>query len=478
MTLLTTTATTFSESLANALFAQTAAIAARWRERASAAAPRPFAVEAGNADADGVVRAFITSLQKDARWFGEVMRSGWEAGAAAHQAGLAPHHLLTDAELLTAILLAAAEQYASQGDATGTLPPVATAADGIGAARRLQRAGAIYTHAAVASFLHAIVTALRARYRILRHDLRNPVGTIRGALALMDDETVPTETRLGPNVRAMVVRNAVSLDRLIAANLGDATADALLGTPQETSLRDLALATRRALREPARLAGCDIVVATDLPAARVDAVGVELTLSALLLAGLACADAADVFRVEAAFDERPDHDAGEGSVPRSGGASVTLRLVHERSGATAGGATPDDLASLAAADAPLRPRAPSWEVHGLDLAASVAVEFGGRIGGAPPDGSGHKASRHRVRRHPYPVDSASLAELTTLFVEFPVLSATADGEGVASASHGGSVAAGRAAGAGGASTRTPAASAGAVPAASPRHQRDDVARAD
>lgn len=393
----------FFDSLAAELLAQSPTLAARWTERSTAAAPRPLGGPGPAADAESVVRALVASLGKDARWPGEVMRLGWEGGTAAHHAGLAPHHVLTDAELLVAVVLAAAEQAVRQaavgggngkGAAGAGVGPLAaaTAADGIAAARQIQRAGALYSHAAAASFLHAIVSALRAHYRVLRHDLRNPVGTIRGALSLMEDETVPLESRMGPKVRAMVARNAVSLDNLISTGLDDAAAESLLSAPHQLSVRDLALATRRALREPARLADCDIVVGEALPAARVDAAAVELTLSAVLLAGIACAAPGSVLRVD---DGRP-------TAPRPPDV-VTLQVVHERAEDTEGSQL--------------------WDLHGLELAASVAAEFGGCIGATPSEDPGHVPERRRVRRIGRRSDPAPLVDVETLFVEFPVLPA-------------------------------------------------------
>jgi len=58
----------------------------------------------------------------------------------------------------------------------------------------------------------------------LRHDLRNPIGTIRSALSLMADEAVPEEARRSPRFRAMIERNTVSLDQMIVARLSDAEA--------------------------------------------------------------------------------------------------------------------------------------------------------------------------------------------------------------------------------------------------------------
>jgi light-regulated signal transduction histidine kinase (bacteriophytochrome) len=78
--------------------------------------------------------------------------------------------------------------------------------------------------AATMGYTQAIEDELRERYRTFRHDLRNPLGMIKSAIALLTDESVPAEMRENPRVRAMVVRNASSLDQMIGEGLGDAAA--------------------------------------------------------------------------------------------------------------------------------------------------------------------------------------------------------------------------------------------------------------
>jgi hypothetical protein len=57
---------------------------------------------------------------------------------------------------------------------------------------------------------------------MIRHDLRNPLGMIKTAVALLTDESVPPEMRESRRVRALVVRNTSSLDQMIDEVLGDA----------------------------------------------------------------------------------------------------------------------------------------------------------------------------------------------------------------------------------------------------------------
>ncbi|GJG86251.1 hypothetical protein tb265_14320 [Gemmatimonadetes bacterium T265] len=325
------------------------------------------------------------SPDKDARLSAEVIQLGWQAGGRAFAAGLSVHHVVRDADLLLAIILADLEREVE------ALPAnvVATPADTFGAARRLQRGMGRYTQAAAAGFVHALLANMRERYRILRHDLRNPLGTIRSALSLMDDETVPEEMRHGPGIRSMVARNAGSLDDLIATGLDDAAATALLVPPQDVALRDIAIAARREVRDAARLAGCEVVVG-DVPSAPpsyVDAVALELTLTALLLAALARADSGATVRIDCTDRAMTGRGA---SASADGRPYVVMRVTLVRATAPRSGDDPET----------------RWEPHGLALAASLAVDHGGSLS-ADPAGSAA-------------ADPAALANADALYLWLPL----------------------------------------------------------
>jgi hypothetical protein len=254
------------------------------------------------------------------------------------------HHLLKDGELLVAVYLSAAEQVAA-GYGGAVVPSEVFAS-----ARRIHRAGALYQQAGATGFMHAYLQALRHRYRILRHDLRNPLGTIRSALSLMEDETVPLEARSSPRVRAMLGRNAGSLDQLIGSGLGDATVRPLVNAGQDLSLREVALAVRRDVRDATRLGGCDVVVSDALPRAHTDGPTLELALSAAVLAALRNASPGTVLRIS-------ESAGGESRV-------ATLCLTIDRASA-------DVNAAGEASEA--------WDAEGIALAESLALEAGGRL---------------------------------------------------------------------------------------------------
>lgn len=303
---------TLSELVAAALERDASELGTHWRERARVAAPRM----AGPVPADQAaqvarieegaiddVRALAGCLGNDAQWPGEVIRSGWAFGDATYRAGLSLQHLVKEADLLLAILLAAVERSTSVGD---TEIDVFSAREGISLVRRLHGAGSLFTEAACTAFAGAVRESLRQRLRALRHDLRNPIGTIRGAVALMQDELVPIETRQGVELRAMLARNAESLDALVAAQLGEGGRFSTVFTTREVSLHDIGLAVRRSLRAALSVVGCDIVVSDRLPTASVDGPGFELALSTLVLAAMQVAEPGEVIAIEpdASRDDR------------------------------------------------------------------------------------------------------------------------------------------------------------------------------
>jgi signal transduction histidine kinase len=263
--------------VADGLAAQCTELAARWLTQARAVAPR--ASGAGIAG-DRVRNArlcmvLIAVLRGDARCKDEVMRVGWETGDLAYATGSSLHHLLKELDLLSAMLL-----YAAQCIAAGS--PAATAADGIAVARRLASAVSLLVLAASKGFMHAYLSEQQQRYRTLRHDLRNPLGTIKGVVSLMEDPTVSPEMRNDPRFRTMVARNALTLDALIGDRLSDAATLGPALARHDVSLRDVALAVRRDLREEAHEAGCDVEVAGDLPVVRTDSTSFELALRSLV----------------------------------------------------------------------------------------------------------------------------------------------------------------------------------------------------
>lgn len=209
-------------------------IAARWWEDARAlwsdatistvedarTSPDPAPRES----ASGLVRVLAATLlaPEDARR--DAAARGFALGASAFAHGVTLPALLRAVQRLTTSCLDVVEDVVV-GGGERVVPREA-----VRVCRELQDAAERFGADATRGFLEAGDHVLRERFRRLRHDLRNPVGTIRSALSLMADESVPEEARRSPRFPAMIERNVALLDQLIVERLSDSAA-CLLPTP-------------------------------------------------------------------------------------------------------------------------------------------------------------------------------------------------------------------------------------------------------
>lgn len=272
----------YADHVASALLSQSGDLGRSWAQRGAAAigaapagtGPADVGPEAG--PVEGIIRTLAAAAAEGTRWHERAMQDGWDSGAAALRRGSSLNQLLKELDGGVVLLLRAVD------DATREYHGATTAADGLAVARRISDAASLLRLAAAGGYTRGMVDELRNRYRTIRHDLRNPLGTIATAVALMDDESVPEAMRQNPKVRAMVARNARSMEAMIASTLGDPAAQLPALVLQATSIRELACAVRGDLT--AAIDGIDVVVGDDLPTFPFDSAGLELLLKAVVIA--------------------------------------------------------------------------------------------------------------------------------------------------------------------------------------------------
>ena len=289
-----------TDQVAAGLRSEAAELTARWKAQARSHAPRTGeGVDASGeaelepSNAQTIVDALADAVISGASWQTDLMRRSWDLGSVAHHAGVTLHYMLKEVDLLIAMVLYAAERELERMEGGS---PV----EGMQVARRLHEAGSLLRLTAAKGFTHSYLGALRDRYQTLRHDLRNPLGTIKSAISMMDDQSVPAELRADPRFRVMVTRNATSLDGMIGAGLSDDAAHELAFSRQRISLRDIALAVRRDLRQRSAEVACAIEISEGLPMISADPMGFELMLKAVLVTLLARLPAGSTIRIEEA----------------------------------------------------------------------------------------------------------------------------------------------------------------------------------
>jgi signal transduction histidine kinase len=168
--------------------------------------------------AERLVRTVLAAAADGVRQHESLVHTGTAMGVEAHRRNASLHLMLKELDLLGALLLRVAEGAATR------FPASAAGHEGLAVARRLASATSQLRLAAATGYTQAIEDELRERYRTIRHDLRNPLGTIKTAVALLTDDSIPAEMRESRRVRAVVVRNTRSLDQVIGEALGDAAA--------------------------------------------------------------------------------------------------------------------------------------------------------------------------------------------------------------------------------------------------------------
>jgi signal transduction histidine kinase len=316
-------------------------------------------------------------------------------GADAFERGESLHHSLKGLDLLSAMMLYVMETSAADDES-------AIASEGIRLSRRLQQATSLLTLSVTKGYTQAMNMAMRGRFRRLRHDLRNPLGTIKSVLAMMDDETMPAEARANPRFRAMAKRNARSLGDLIAERLSDTEAVIPVLAQQSASLRMIACGVRRDLRAEAAARSTSVAVVGTAPArVVVDAIGLELMLHELLHAALQEAAPGDALAIEL------------GGV-RDGNAVMTLRCTPPRQ-PVSGADAAQYLMTLAAQlqgsvvvgeqsvtlTMPARPPEPAGQAAETTAAMAVTASADASAAGPPSGGGepGYDIRGAREREH-------------------------------------------------------------------------------
>jgi signal transduction histidine kinase len=227
--------------------------------------------------ASDLVRALISAIAVGDDEESNAIAAGLRFGAESCAGGISLHHTGKAVGLLVGMALNAMESAVAGSD----VPP-GNVADGLWLAQRLQNRATLLFLAVIRAHTQAREESLRDRFRHLRHDLRNPLGTIKSVLALMDDESIPIEARANPNFRDIAKRNARSLEDMIADQLGDAAVPLTGIANRDVSMETVASAVWRDLASTAQRHGVTVVIEASEAPAPVDAPALELLLRATL----------------------------------------------------------------------------------------------------------------------------------------------------------------------------------------------------
>jgi signal transduction histidine kinase len=264
------------EAEQSTLVESAAPLAAHWRALRGAAIPSAEA--ASEAD---VVRSLLASVFGDGTEAG-LIAAGLEHGRAVHADGLPLYRLIGSIDGLEGLMLTDLRE----GDETES----ANRTEWMVTVERVHAACSLLTQAALQGFTRSMMTDLHKQYRDIRHDMKNPLGTIKNALSLMADAPAK-EPNEAVQFRSMASRNTKALETLIRQRLADGAMEprALVGS--KVRLRELADEVRHSVAAAARAASVTIALADELSPeceAQVDGLAVRLLVRSVIATAIRC----------------------------------------------------------------------------------------------------------------------------------------------------------------------------------------------
>ncbi len=200
-----------------------------------------------------------------------------ELGALRHAQGFDAYEILKEQELLGAIV------FSYLADIADSVDVRASRRELLECWQRVSHALELIRQATTTHFLRLASERVREREERLRrfnrmvaHELKNRVGAIRGASALLPEPWVDTPQR--ERFQQMITENADQLQRVLENLEALSRIESDARQQRNVLLPQAAAEAVRQLRDPATAREVSIEIADDLPSVEVDAAAVELCL--------------------------------------------------------------------------------------------------------------------------------------------------------------------------------------------------------
>jgi signal transduction histidine kinase len=257
------------------------------------------------------IASYLEHPEQDLDAEAPVIAKAMELGALRHSQGFDAYEILKEHEILGAVLYSHLAEVVEHTAVPGTRAELLDAWQRIGHAVELIRQ-ATMTH-----FLRLWSDRVREREERLRrfnrmvsHELKNRVGAIRGAAALLSEPWLETVQR--ERFVQMVRDNTDALQRVLDNLETLSRIDSDTRQRRNVLLPQAAAEAARQLREPADARGVTIEIADDLPAVEVDAAAVELCLMNYLSNAIKYADSKKPQRWVKVIGELRARERGDG----------------------------------------------------------------------------------------------------------------------------------------------------------------------
>ncbi|HEY5063037.1 MAG TPA: sensor histidine kinase [Gemmatimonadaceae bacterium] len=206
-----------------------------------------------------------------------VAAKAMELGALRHSQGFDAYEILKEYEILGAILDSFLSEGIERHEALGTRREVSEVWQRVGQAIDLIRQ-ATMTHflRLSAERVNEREERLRRFNRMVSHELKNRVGAIRGAAALLIEPWLGSPER--DRFQHMIIENSDALQRVLSNLESLSRIEADTRQRRNVLLPQACAEAARQLRPQSDAMGVDVRISPDLPPVEVDAGGVELCL--------------------------------------------------------------------------------------------------------------------------------------------------------------------------------------------------------
>jgi signal transduction histidine kinase len=212
----------------------------------------------------------------------QVIEKAQELGALRHDQRASVHQILREYDILAEIL----EQFIAT-ESTALEPDLASPLDGLGIMQRLGHAIRTLMQTTVDTFIVEYTATigeqrdkLESFNRMVTHELRNPLSTLRFATALLVKPEVQGDAEAHTRVSTLIQRNVQRTTELVRSLEQLAFAERPVDAPnqQRVNLTYVASQVARQLGDMAQTRGVELRIAPGLPEIVTEAAQLELVL--------------------------------------------------------------------------------------------------------------------------------------------------------------------------------------------------------
>ena len=241
-----------------------------------------------------------------------VVAKALELGELRHGQGFEAHEILKEYEILGGVLF----HYVSS--IVDDIEQPCSRSELLACAQRLFRAVAVVQSVTTTQFLRLASRQIAEREgrlhgfnRALSHEIKNRIGTIRGAVDMLNEDFVLTDPALRAKFSSIANENTDAMDRVIHNLIELSRAQSDRRHQHNVQLRETVFEVKRQLRDYAAARKVEVRVADDLPEVEVPSSLIEIALSNYLSNAVKYHDPAKTERWVEIRGSAPEPDVNE-----------------------------------------------------------------------------------------------------------------------------------------------------------------------